>query len=146
LDIVIHDDRFPAIKLALGVSMFLAEGIASAIEVKSHLDKEGLEHALQVCASLVQSDMIDTDAKVIQRIEEFASNHKITIEESCLRISAMMVPKSFIYAFNSSLSEELFLDTIWAWVQSLKRVGILSLDYQGLLWRVISWPCSMMSI
>lgn len=125
IDVIIHDDRFPVVRLAPGASLFLAEGVAAAVEVKSDLDKRELERSLQVSASLISEGVLRSGAHVEKRITEISDKQGISTEEARMKLAAMVAPKSFVYAFKSSISEDTFLDTVRDSLVALGRVGLI---------------------
>lgn len=125
LDVVIYDDRFPCFRFGHGVSQFLAEGVAASIEVKSNLDKNALEHALSVSTSVIPEEPLESGSHVEKQISEYADRIGIPNETARLRLSAMMVPKTFIYAYKTSIDEETFLDTVWNSLEKYDRLGLI---------------------
>lgn len=112
VDIVLYDPRFPQLEVHPGMGLYFAEGVIAAIEVKSLLTRDHLVSALDNCASAIPNGI-----KVIKehkregmrrlRLEGLATKHDAEVV-----LTNMMLPKTFVFAFQSRLSHTVMAECI----------------------------------
>lgn len=105
IDIVVYDGRCPQFRVDNRSSLYLAEGVIAAIEIKSVVDKQELLNLLENCRSAtpIRIQVVDDHVDAAQI---FAEKRGIDIQHALRIRGQMAMPKTFGFAYRSSLTPE----------------------------------------
>lgn len=106
IDVVIHNNRYPKISLAVGVDLFIGETVSSFIEIKSYLKKEHIRNAAQV-AKKVKGNL---------KIEPQRFNP--------IGVVRNPRPYSFVFAYDGPKN----IKTVLKWMKEVSAEGEFNLD------------------
>ncbi len=101
-DIIIFDDRIPKLEVATGIGMYPIEGVIATVEVKSQLDKTGLEAAFENAFALHQLEPVHCGTVQVSTGE--GTRHPATEEEKRLA-TAQIVANCYVFSFDSCRKE-----------------------------------------
>jgi hypothetical protein len=116
IDVIVYDPRFPMLRTEGGGSLYFVEGVIRAIEVKSTINREKLIEALDNCHSVMAlsphgADIADMDAFAAMLRRE----QDLTPEQSAQAAPEQVRPKTYVFGFRSTLSQETTTDIINGW-------------------------------
>jgi hypothetical protein len=118
IDLIVYDSRFPQLKTD-GGGLYFVEGVLATVEVKSTIDVDQLETALENCKSVLQLGVWgEHPEEASARIEFYMRKHGIQAEHARDRFHYMFRPATYIFGFNTKLSFERTCQTIVEWWKS----------------------------
>lgn len=138
IDVILYDPRCPLLEWEHGMGLYFADGVIATIEVKSTLTKPILKEALDNCLSVMQiSTHFSSPDDPVRRCKEIAHKRGVRIKEAQEIMKWEMVPRTYVFAFNTDMTSESIGDVIAEWYDSR---GESATHYQPFLPRLIAAP------
>ncbi len=101
IDIIIFDNRFPKYSItgSSNNALYPIEGVIATIEVKSTLDSESLNNALDNCYSVMSLPLRSKHEDIEREKKKIMKQHKINEKQAKDMLFWRFLPKTYIFAF-----------------------------------------------